>query len=156
MLQLNSLHAITKKRKRVGRGGHKGGHSGRGKDGQKCRSGAGGELKAFFEGGQMPLSRRIPRRGFNNPLKKEFKIISLSDLDVKFMADETVSRETLSTKGLIKGSGKFLIKVLGNGTLTKNLKVVVDSCSKSASEAIQKAGGSVQLIGEMSSGGLAS
>ena len=66
MLQLHELESLTKKRKRVGRGGSRGGTSGRGHKGQRSRSGVGGELKPFFEGGQMPLSRRLPRRGFTN------------------------------------------------------------------------------------------
>jgi large subunit ribosomal protein L15 len=103
MLRLDSLQKITKKRKRVGRGGDRGGYSGRGCDGQKGRTGSTGEIKAFFEGGQMPLVRRIPRRGFNNVFKKIYKLINISDLETKFASGETVNQETLRQKGLIKG-----------------------------------------------------
>lgn len=146
MLQLNNLEKLTKKRKRVGRGGDRGGHSGRGKDGQKARTGSTSELKPSFEGGQMPLVRRIPRRGFNNFSKKLFKLVNLDDLESRFAAGETVNEASLREKGLIKGKGNFLIKVLGNGSLTKTLTVQVDAASESASQAIQKAGGAIQLL----------
>jgi len=146
MLRLNELEKITQKRKRVGRGGKRGRYAGRGKEGQKCRTGSGSEIKASFEGGQMPLVRRIPRRGFTNIFETEVKIVSLRDLEVKFAAGETVDKKTLGAKGLIKGKGDFLIKILGNGSLTKKLTVAVNAASKSAVEAIEKAGGQVQLI----------
>lgn len=146
MLQLNKLEKLTKKRKRVGRGGKRGRYAGRGKEGQKSRTGSTSEIKAFFEGGQMPLVRRIPRRGFNNPFKKIFKLVNLCDLDAKFSDGETVNKDSLCQKGLIKGNGAYLIKVLGNGTLTKRLSLDVNAVSQSAAEAIQKAGGSIQLI----------
>ncbi len=145
MLRLDSLQKITKKRKRVGRGGDRGGYSGRGCDGQKGRTGSTGEIKAFFEGGQMPLVRRIPRRGFNNVFKKIYKLINISDLETKFASGETVNQETLRQKGLIKGRECELIKLLGSGTLTKKLTVHVDAASESAQQAVQKAGGTVQL-----------
>ncbi len=153
MLQLNSLEPITKKRKRVGRGGSRGGHSGRGKDGQKCRSGAGSEIKAWFEGGQMPLSRRIPRRGFNNPLKREFVIVNLEKLESCYQDGETVDQISLHAKRIIRCNRNVFIKILGVGSLSKKLNVCVNACSKTASDAITKAGGSVQLIGENESGG---
>ncbi len=156
MLQLNSLEPITKKRKRRGRGGSRGGHSGRGKDGQKSRSGSNSEIKAWFEGGQMPLSRRLPRRGFNNPLKQEVVTVNLDQLEACYQSGEKVDGASLRVKSLIKGSRKAHIKILGDGSLNKNLIVHVNACSKSASEAIQKAGGTIQLIGENGSGGTTS
>lgn len=146
MLQLNKLEKLTKKRKRVGRGGKRGRYAGRGKEGQKSRTGSTSEIKAFFEGGQMPLVRRIPRRGFNNPFKKVFKLVNLVDLEARFSDGEVVSKESLTQKGLVKGNGVYLIKVLGTGTLTKKLALNVNAVSQSAAQAIQKAGGSVQLI----------
>ena len=146
MLQLNNLEKLTKKRKRVGRGGKRGRHSGRGKGGQKSQTGSTSEIKAFFEGGQMPLVRRIPRRGFNNPFKREFKLVNLEDLEAKFSNGETVNKESLLQKGLVKGNGAYLIKVLGKGALTKKLAINVNAVSQSAAEVIQKAGGSIQLI----------
>jgi len=156
MLQLNKLEKLTQKRKRVGRGGDRGGYSGRGREGQKCRTGSTSEIKASFEGGQKPLVLRIPRRGFNNIFKKEYKLVNLVDLENKFTAGETVNSNTLREKGLLKGKGEFLIKLLGNGTITKKLTIHVHAASASAAEAVQKAGGVVQLIGETSSGGVAS
>jgi large subunit ribosomal protein L15 len=156
MLQLNSLESVTKKRKRVGRGGSRGGHSGRGKDGQKCRSGAGSEIKAWFEGGQMPLSRRLPRRGFNNPFKKEVTAINLEKLEACYQDGETVDLASLRVKRLVRGKRDVFVKILGVGSLSKRLNVQVNACSKTASDAITNAGGSVQLIGENESGGSAS
>ncbi len=143
---LNNLEKIVEKRKRVGRGGKRGRYSGRGKEGQKSRTGSTSEIKAYFEGGQMPLVRRIPRRGFTNPFKREFKLVNLADLESSFANGETVTKDTLCAKGLVKGKGAYLIKVLGTGALTKKLTVNVNAISQTASEAIQKAGGSVQLI----------
>ena len=118
MLQLNNLVSLNKKRKRVGRGGSRGGTSGRGHKGQKARSGS-HTLKPFFEGGQMPLSRRLPRRGFVNSFKTEFKILNLDQLEAKFAVGEVVSELTLREKGLIKGKKASFIKVLGSGALSK-------------------------------------
>lgn len=146
MLQLNKLEKITQRRKRVGRGGKRGRYCGRGKEGQKSRTGSTSEITAFFEGGQMPLVRRIPRRGFTNVFKRDVRAVNLKDLEKKFAAGETVNLESLKQKGLVKGSTAFFVKVLGTGNLTKKLTVNVNAVSESASQAIQKAGGSVQLI----------
>lgn len=156
MLQLNTLEKITRRRKRVGRGGERGGHCGRGKDGQKARTGSTSEIKASFEGGQMPLVRRIPRRGFVNIFKQEYHVVNLRDLEVHFQAGDTVSKETLREKGLVKGQGKALIKILGTGTLTKKLVVNVDAMSASAREAIQGVGGKVLAVEETSGGSVTS
>ena len=115
MLQLNELTKLKKNGKRIGRGGERGGTSGRGHKGQKSRSGVSGELKPFFEGGQMPLSRRLPTRGFNNRFKKNVKVINLRDLEARFSANDVVNRESLFKIGLIKGKGKYYVKVLGHG-----------------------------------------
>jgi large subunit ribosomal protein L15 len=146
MLQLNKLEKLTEKRKRVGRGGKRGRYSGRGKEGQRSRTGSRSEISAFFEGGQMPLVRRIPRRGFTNVLRREVKPVNLRDIEAKFATGDVVDMGTLREKGLIKGKGNFLVKVLGTGTLTKKLTVNVNAVSESASQAITKAGGVVQLV----------
>ena len=145
MLQLSNLEKLTKKRIRRGRGGCRGGYSGRGSKGQKARSGAGGELKACFEGGQMPLARRIPRRGFVNSFAQEVAILNLRDLDTRFNAGDVVTNEALVAQGLIKRSQQVKVKVLGNGTLSKSLTVHADAFSETAKSAIEKAGGKVQL-----------
>lgn len=156
MLQLNSLQPVIQKRKRVGRGGSRGGHSGRGKDGQKCRSGSNSEIKAWFEGGQMPLSRRLPRRGFNNPFKQEVATVNIEKLEACYQDGETVNEASLREKRLVRGKRGASIKILGVGLLTKKLNVHVHACSKTALDAVAKAGGTVQLIGENESGGSAS
>jgi large subunit ribosomal protein L15 len=131
-------------KKRVGRGpgsGH-GKTSSRGEKGQKSRSGY--ASKRGFEGGQMPLHRRIPKRGFTNIFKKEYAIVNVADLE-RFDNGATVDEAALRAEGLVKGSHDGL-KVLGNGELTKKVTVVAKKFSKSAKEAIEKAGGSCQEI----------
>lgn len=113
---LSGLTSLGKKRKRVGRGGSRGGTSGKGTKGQKARSG--GSVHPRFEGGQMPLTRRIPKRGFTNAaFKKIYEIISLDQLDKYFVDGATVNKESLKDFGIIKGNG--LLKVLANGELNK-------------------------------------
>lgn len=152
MLLLNNLEKLVKPRKRVGRGGRLGGKSGRGSKGQKSRSGSNSEIKPFFEGGQMPLSRRVPRRGFKNFMRSDVRVINLGDLEDRFENGATVDRAALMACGLIKGQGSYKIKILGNGTFTKALTVKADAFSKSASEAIAKNQGKVELCEELSSG----
>jgi len=152
MLQLSNLLKLKRKRKRVGRGGSLGGTSGKGHKGQKARSGSGSELRPYFEGGQMPLSRRLPARGFTNSFKKDIRVVNLKDLQSKFAEGDTVNRETLIKSGLIKGGGKYFIKILGNGELTKKLDIQVDAISKSAAKVIKESGGKFQLIEESGSG----
>jgi len=134
----------TKARKRVGRGmgsGH-GKTSTRGSKGQHAGTGFG--QKRGFEGGQMPLHRRLPKRGFNNIFKKEFAIVNLVQLE---KADgDTFTVDSLRELGLVKKLGDGL-KVLGAGTLTKKITVEAHHFSKSALEKIQKAGGTAQVIG---------
>jgi len=150
MLKLHNLTPLKKKRKRVGRGGSRGGTSGRGHKGQLARSGGG--LREYFEGGQMPLSRRLPRRGFTNVFKTEYKIISLQDLEKRFETGATVSANTLREKGFIKGRKCLPIKILSMGgfnrsvELTKKFAIHADAWSKSAEDAIKKAGGTIQKV----------
>lgn len=137
--------AVTSK-KRLGRGigSGLGKTSGKGHKGQWARSGGG--VRPGFEGGQMPLIRRIPKRGFNNHFRKTYSIVNLSVLE-NFEAGSVVDIETLANNGLIKlvkdGVG---LKVLGNGSLTKALTVKASSFSASAKEAIEKVGGTVEQI----------
>ncbi len=156
MLQLDKLAKITKKTKRKGRGGDRGGTSGRGNKGQRARTGGTHELGHLFEGGQMPLSRRIPRRGFSNAeFRKEYAVINLKDLEEKFKTGDEVSLEILKEKRMVKGNKGIFVKVLGSGSLGKKLTVYADAFSQSAKQAIENAGGKAILIKEAGSGGTA-
>ena len=136
----------TKKRKRVGRGtssGH-GKTSGRGHDGQNSRTGGG--VRPGFEGGQMPLIRRVPKRGFTNIFAKEYAIINVSDLNL-FEENTQITPELLIEEGMVK-RGKVIdgIKVLGDGEINKKLTVNAHKFSKTAVEKIEAAGGKVEVI----------
>ena len=140
---LSVPYGANKKKRIVGRGSSsgRGSTAGKGNKGQQSRSG--GKVYVGFEGGQMPLYRRIARRGFSNYwFKKEFAIVNLRDLEARFADGDTVNKETLVLKGLANKADE-LIKVLGDGELTKKLTVAVDKVSASAKEKIEKAGGSV-------------
>jgi large subunit ribosomal protein L15 len=143
MLSLANLSpkaGSTKQPKRLGRGpgsGH-GKTAGRGHKGFKSRSGSG--TKPGFEGGQMPLQRRLPKRGFNNIFKKEYALVSLSQLNV-LGGDEIITAETLVAAGVVKKG--VLVKVLANGEVTNALKIQVDKISKAAQGKIEAAGGTV-------------
>jgi large subunit ribosomal protein L15 len=131
--------ASHKSRKRVGRGmssGH-GKTSCRGQKGQMSRSGA--KSRPWFEGGQMPLQRRVPKRGFNNKFRTEFQIVNIGQI-AKIGLDE-ITPQVLVEKGVIKNLSRE-IKILGNGDLTRSVKVHADAFSASAMEKITKAGGS--------------
>ena len=137
--------ARTAKR-RLGRGigSGLGKTSGKGHKGQWARSGGG--VRPGFEGGQMPLIRRVPKRGFNNHFRKIYSIVNLSVLE-NFEAGSVVDIETLNEKGLIKLVKDSLgLKVLGNGTVSKALTVKAKSFSAAAKEAIEKAGGTAEQI----------
>ncbi|PID72611.1 MAG: 50S ribosomal protein L15 [Desulfobulbus propionicus] len=143
-MKLNNLspaEGAKKERKRVGRG-HGSGlgkTSGRGHKGARSRSGY--SMAPGFEGGQMPLHRRLPKRGFTNIFKKEYSIVSLSDLD-KFEAGTTVDKNALVAAGVVPA--KAPVKVLANGTITKAVTVDLDKVSKGAAQKITEAGGSVK------------
>ncbi len=133
------------KKTRVGRGvgSGLGKTSGRGQKGQKARStGLAGRL--YFEGGQTPLARRLPKRGFRNPFPVKMAEINIGDLD-GFDSGSTLDLEVLRERGLIKGRPE-LLKVLGVGDLTKKLTIRAHGFSKSAKEKIEKAGGSAVVI----------
>jgi large subunit ribosomal protein L15 len=147
-MNLNDVHHgihKNKSRKRVGRGpgsGH-GKTSTRGHNGQGSRSGY--SSSPIFEGGQMPLVRRIPKRGFNNRWAETVAIVNLSVLERNFQSGEEVAPDSLRSKGLVKGSYDVL-KVLGNGELTKSLKIVAHQFSRSALEKIEKIGGQAVVL----------
>ena len=146
---LSAPQGANKKPKRVGRGSSSGlgTTAGKGNKGQQSRTGTGVPYVGF-EGGQMPLYRRIAHKGFSNyPFKKEYVCINLNQLEAKFSDGETVNKESLVAKGFVskKASEKALVKILGNGDITKKLTVEVDKASASAKEKIEKAGGSVKV-----------
>ena len=146
MFQLNDRVAITKKRKRVGRGGSRGGTSGKGNKGQKARAGGQRKLRACFEGGQMPLYRRLPKRGFNNfNFKTSYDIINLKQLENAFEDNVEITKELLVEKGLIKNT-KVMIKLLATGDISKKFSITVDASSVAAIEKIQACGGKVAVI----------
>ncbi len=147
MIRLHSLRPRPGSRHRVKRlgCGESSGHgktSGKGHKGQKARSG--GSIRLGFEGGQMPLIRRLPKRGFNNAaFHKTYAVVNLSDLN-DFKAASVVNEQSLREAGLIRGNFAR-IKVLGDGELKHALKIEVDKISTSAREKIDKAGGTVEL-----------
>jgi len=145
---LNEVHRgvrKNKKRKRVGRGpgsGH-GKTSGRGHNGQGSR--AGSSQHPTFQGGAMPMVRRVPKRGFNNRWGLIVSVVNVGQIDQAFEAGEEVTLEALATKNLAKG--RFdLLKVLGDGEVTKKLKISGHRFSKSAIEKIEKSGGEVVVL----------
>lgn len=147
-LSLNNLRPAegsTHKKKRVGRGPGSGlgKTAGRGNKGQKSRSGY--SAKLGFEGGQMPLHRRLPKRGFTNIFKKEWIEVSLAVIEKNFEAGAEVNPEVLHKRGLIR-KAKHDVVVLGNGDVTKALKISAHRFTKTAKEKIEKAGGSAVEI----------
>ena len=130
-------------RKGRGHGSGNGKTAGRGQKGQWARSGGG--VRVGFEGGQMPLARRLPKVGFNNIFATQYAIVNVADLEAAFEAGEVVDTEALKAKGLVK---KTLdgVKVLGNGELTKALTVKAAAYSASAKEKIEKAGGKAEVM----------
>ncbi len=146
-----SLHELkkpagsTRDRKRVARGAScgQGGQGGRGHKGQRSRSGS--KKRPWNEGGQMPLARRIPKRGFVNPNKVEFQLVKTGDLARKFTEPGVVKPEELKAAGLIKSTAKP-IKVLAGGELEVGLTIYAQAFSKSAEEMISRAGGKAERI----------
>jgi large subunit ribosomal protein L15 len=145
MLSLSNLSpkpGSTKDRKRVGRGqgSGRGRTATRGHKGSKSRSGYG--IKPGFEGGQMPLQRRLPKRGFTNIFKKDYTLVGLSDLE-QFENGGRVDRESLLTAGIISKRDE-LVKILANGEISKALIVAVDKISAGARQKIEAAGGTIE------------
>ncbi|MXO62025.1 50S ribosomal protein L15 [Qipengyuania oceanensis] len=151
-MKLNDIRdndGARKERMRVGRGigSGKGKTAGRGQKGQKSRSGV--AIKGF-EGGQMPLHMRLPKRGFNNPFGKDFAEVNVGMLQKfidakKLDAKKDIDHEALKAAGLARG-GKDGVRLLGKGEITTKVKLVVAGASKGAIEAVEKAGGSVEVI----------
>jgi large subunit ribosomal protein L15 len=149
-ITLHNLHpneGATRDKKRLGRGrgSGKGKTSGKGVKGQKARAGHHGARLAF-EGGQMPMPRRIPKRGFTNPNRIEAYPINVATLESTFAAGDTVNLETLRAKGLVPKLAEY-VKILGEGEITTKLTVSAYNASATAKEKIEKAGGSVEVIG---------
>ncbi len=150
---LNNLKApagANHKKKRVGRGQGSGlgKTSGRGNKGQKSRSGY--SQKRGFEGGQMPLHRRLPKRGFTNIFKREWAEVNLSRLEELFDAGATITPETLVERGLVRKSLQKSVAVLGKGELSKALTISAHRFSESAKKKIEAAGGTAEVIARKS------
>lgn len=159
MFELSKLRSSGKSRKRVGRGGSRGRTSGRGHKGQSARSG--GNVTRGFEGGQMPLHRRLPKRGFNNyNFQKEFSIVNIQQLEHKFNDGDTVTVHSLIEVGIIQPrmsapdlkSKRVFVKILGHGTLQKKLIVQAHAFSANARIAVESAGGKAEIIEMQQSG----
>ena len=142
--ELSPAEGSAKERKRIGRGhgSGQGKTAGKGHKGQNARSGGG--VRPGFEGGQMPLARRIPKRGFNNIFGTTYAVINVSDLE-KFVDGTTVDAEILKASGLVKKTCDG-IKILGNGEITKKITVKAAAFSQTAKEKIEKAGGKAEVI----------
>ncbi len=145
LYELQPAAGSVKDVKRIGRGhgSGTGKTAGKGHKGQKARSG--GSIRPGFEGGQMPLQRRMPKRGFNNIFATEYATVNVSALEERFEAGATVDAEALKACGLVKDA-KDGIKILGNGELTKSLTVKAAKFTASAQEKIEKAGGKAEVI----------
>ncbi len=142
--ELSPAKGARKNRKRVGRGTGSGlgKTAGRGHKGQKSRSG--GSIPAWFEGGQLPLTRRLPIKGFTNPTRREYEVINLSDLERSGL-EGTVTIAVLRAAGIVTRSKKP-VKILGMGEVTKALDLKVNAVSAKAREKIEAAGGSIELV----------
>lgn len=142
--ELSPAEGARKSSKRVGRGHGSGWGktAGKGHKGQKARSG--GSIRPGFEGGQMPLQRRIPKRGFNNIFAKKIVAVNIAALEV-FDNDAEITAQTLIEKGIIKKEYDG-VKILGNGNLTKKLNVKVAAYSESAKQKIEAAGGKAEVV----------
>jgi large subunit ribosomal protein L15 len=144
---LRPAEGSKKKRRRVGRGiaAGQGKTAGRGTKGQRARTGRG--IKPYFEGGQLPLVRRLPHtRGFTNIWRVEYEVVNLDTLDAKFDAGAEVTPEALAERGLVQHAEH--VKVLGNGALSKALNIKAHAFSSSAKEKIAAAGGKAEEIGK--------
>ena len=143
--ELSPAAGSTKERKRIGRGAGsgQGKTAGKGHKGQKARAGRG--MRPGFEGGQMPLQRRLPKRGFNNIFRKEIAIVNVSDIDAAFDNGAVVTIDALVEKGLVK---KKLdgVKVLGHGEVSKSLTVQANAFSESAKQKLEAAGGKAEEV----------
>ncbi|HDS05837.1 MAG TPA: 50S ribosomal protein L15 [Deltaproteobacteria bacterium] len=142
---LKAPAGATKKRKRVGRGESSGWGktSGRGSKGQKARSG--GKVRAGFEGGQMPLSRRLPKRGFRNPFREEYIAVNLTDICRKFSKGAVIDEASLLANGILRKKGDK-VKILAKGEIDFPVTIKLAKVSQAAKEKITAAGGSVEEV----------
>ena len=142
---LGPAPGAKKKRKRIacGAGSGHGKTACRGENGQRSRSGS--TKRPWFEGGQMPLQRRVPKRGFHNRFRIEYQIVNVKDL-ARFSADADVNVDGLLESGLINKKG-IRVKLLGSGEIDRALKIEVHACTKKARELVEKAGGEIRIIG---------
>ena len=143
--ELSPNPGSRQRRKRVGRGDSSGlgKTAGRGEKGQKSRPGS--KVRPFFEGGQIPLFRRLPKRGFNQPDHIEYALVNLNILEDNFAAGDVVDAESLRAKKLL-GKAEKMIKILANGELTKALTVKAEKFSAAAQAKIEAAGGKVEVV----------
>lgn len=147
-MKLHSLEVAPgskHRRRRVGRGDSSGigGTCGRGENGQHSRSGS--KIRPYFEGGQIPLFRRLPKRGFKSRNRVIFHTVNLSKIEANFKAEDVVDAEVLHKKGLI-GKHDYALKILANGEISKALTVKANKFSKAAQAAIEAAGGKCEII----------
>jgi large subunit ribosomal protein L15 len=142
--ELKSPRGARKRKRRIGRGqgSGRGGTSGKGHKGQKAR--AGGSIPPWFEGGQMPIARRLPIKGFKNPTRRVYEVINVSDLERSGLEGE-VTVGALRASGVVTGTKKP-VKVLGTGDISHAVHLKIHAVSKKALEKIEAAGGSVELI----------
>ena len=143
--ELQPAYGSVKDVKRIGRGHGPGNGktAGKGHKGQKARSG--GSIRPGFEGGQMPLQRRMPKRGFNNIFAKEYAAVNISELEKRFESGAVIDAAALIESGAIKDA-KDGVKILGNGELTKSLTVKAAKFTAAAQEKIEKAGGKAEVM----------
>ncbi len=144
-MQLFELPKIVQKRKRVGRGDASGygTTAGKGNKGERARSGH-GHLSRFYEGGQTPIYRRLPKRGFKNAFRIDYDIVNLDVLNKNFNDGDEVTFETLISKDLV--SGKKLVKILGNGKLSKKLYIKAHAFSKQAISKIEQSNSTFEVL----------
>jgi large subunit ribosomal protein L15 len=146
-MKLNDLtyaNGARKKRRRIGRGqgSGRGGTSGKGHKGQKARSG--GSIPPWFEGGQMPLARRLPIKGFKNPNRRRFEVINVRDIERSGLEGD-VTVDVLRTSGVVS-SGKLPVKVLGSGDISRAVNLKVHAVSETAKQKVEAAGGTVEIV----------
>jgi len=146
-MKLNDLtyaNGARKKRRRIGRGqgSGRGGTSGKGHKGQKARSG--GSIPPWFEGGQMPLARRLPIKGFRSPNRRRFEVINVRDIERSGLEGD-VTVDVLRTSGVVS-SGKLPVKVLGSGDISRAVNLKVHAVSETAKQKVEAAGGTVEIV----------
>ena len=143
--KLGRPEGANKGKKRLGRGpgSGKGKTSGKGHKGQKARTGHHG-IPSWFEGGQMPLQRRVPKRGFKNPFRTVYEIVNIGQINV--LTEDTITPELLHSNRLVDIGKGNPVKVLGDGEITRKVTVRAHAISESAREKIEKAGGTVEII----------